>query len=270
MSKSEEHEEKAISAKLINALKIAFTSEDKYILLLRSFKSRLVSKKTYRLRVVEREETRLVRGEIVPTGRKIKDYEHGQEREDDVRSFLLSAANGVHVIIIDGDVKSLSISPFSILSLNSEWRSVFEELKCRAQLIAVVPEASKSLLEEIQRIKDMDELDRCVFLMPPSQAVNHGSELVGMTRRERWTESRVALPVDLPQYDEKGAVLIFSKTGSLVSASPYNKQVLAQLLLNRSTEGAPLAHALAVLDDKGLLSHTLTELRNRSERLHAA
>lgn len=256
-------ERRSSSAKLLNHFRTALASEKKYILLLRSFTSRLLTETTYRLRGEEREEMRTFRGERFPTGRKYVEYVREDQRVDHVLSFLLEAVQGTHIVVIDGKESSMSIEILCVLSSDAEWRHVFEELKEGAQLIAIVPESSPSLTEEIVRVAGTTSLGKCVFLMPPSTGLS--SARSGMTRRSGWEESRKKLPIRLPGYTEDGALLTFAAIDDPPNVLSYDRASLEQILANHSEDGVSLGQALATLQDKKLLPKTLTVLRRELE-----
>jgi hypothetical protein len=253
-------ESKARSAHLLNRFGAVLSSEKKYMLLLRSFDSKLVSEATYKVRAEQRDGIRMIRGELVSTGRTYTDYVRENERVDDVRRFLLDADSGVHTVIIDGREASLSADLLCILSSDADWRKIFDVLKEGAKLIIVVPEDSPSLREEISSLVDTPLIAKCVFLMPPSS--RHEAARSGMTRRARWEQSRRNLAVELPEYDENGALLNF-KIKEAPCAFPYCHASISNLLANQGDAGAPLGEAFATLYARGLLPHTLDSLHKR-------
>jgi hypothetical protein len=244
-------------------------SEHRYILLLRSFQSQLIVEKTSRTMTVEREQTIFFRGEEFPTGKKYKDFVHDNFVEDDVRIFIKSAIGNLHCVVIDGDKNPLSVAPLPILS-TEQWIDIFEILAGNAQLIVIVPEASKSLKEEISRLKAAEALCQCVFLMPPSQTPTRATEratgwVSGLSRRNRWTESAKEVPIHLPEYDEHGAILVLSPDGDWRHLT-YTATSLRSLLEERSANGHSLREVIALLDQRGLLSDTWKELQKLREK----
>jgi hypothetical protein len=271
MVASDVFEDKAKAAELLNSIRSGLRSERKYILLLRSFTSKLVSETTYRVRTVEREEVRLIRGDLYPTGRKYKAYEHGKAKTDDISNFLSSAAHELTIVIITGNAYSLSDKPFCILSSDDQWWSVFGELKAGAQLIAVAPEPSKSLTEEIRAIVG-EVLDKSIFIMPPSRTFDLGTGgdtwVSGLTRRDRWADAIAGLPITLPDYSEEGAILRFSHVGARASILPYKRETIMSLLEEHYCEGIPLGRAVQELYSKDLLTPMLLELEIRASRFN--
>ena len=254
-------ESKVHSAKVLNQFKAAFDSDKKYILMLRSFTSELLSERTYGLRDVEREEMRMIRGERIPTGRKYKETVREDQRVDDVRTFLLAAAKDLPIVHIDRDERSMSSDMLCLLS-SDKWWQIFEQLRDGAQLIAIMPEFTRSLKEEIETLADTSHLNKCVFIMPPSSSP--GLARFGMTRRKRWGELRERLPMRLPEYSEEGALLMFATSGDLSLQLRYKDVDLARVLEVHSQDGIPLGQALSALYSKDLLPETLRVLQRES------
>lgn len=261
-------EDKTHSALLLNAVHAALKSESKYILLLRSFHSKLVRETTHTVRIVEREELRIVRGDVYPTGRTYKAYEEGHKLTDDVAHFLVSA--GLPVIFIDGKPESLSANPLSILSDDASWREIFNGLKAGARLVAVVPEDSPSLGEEIAALVQSADLRNCVFLMP-STVKDSGKEssdqwISGRTRAQSWP-APAALALPLPDYTDEGGLLVPAEVPGQLQRLPYTRQALKRLLDGREAAGLPLAQAVDALRRRNLLELTLAEMERRRRQI---
>jgi hypothetical protein len=270
---AESLEDNAREAGILNGLRRTLDSEQKFCLLLRSFNSTLLSETTYRIVQRERDQLRMVRGEPTPTGRTYQVSERTDERTDEVVVFLSNLLRRAHLLVIDGEARDLILDPLRILSRDEEWWTVFESLAEKAQLVIVVPEASRSLTREIASMREARLLSSCLFLMPPSRARSDGDgegALSGATRRERWTESRSALPLALPDYDEAGALLVFDERGALAERLPYAAASFDRVLDARADRGVPLREALGALRAKGLLDQTLGELVQRAKRLGAS
>jgi hypothetical protein len=271
MAIADDRESKAESAKLVHSMCGAFGSDARYVLMLRSFDSRLIAEKIERVTVVEREETRAVRGSIdrLPTGRKYKDYEHQTLRADDVIAFIVSSTSDLPVVIIDGNSQNLSAAPFSVLSTDKQWWPAFKVLAQGAYLIAVVPEASLSLLDEMKWVVAQYR-EKTVFLMPPSmQQENETPDtwLSGMTRRERWEEIIGQLPVELPDYTERGAIVRLPDRHSEPVCNPYERETIEGLARERRPGGASIRAALAQLQAQDLLAPLVDELEQRAVQL---
>jgi hypothetical protein len=273
MGFSENSEAKAESALLLNQIHAALRSDLRYILLLRSFKSKLVSETTYLVRPVVREKFIMVRGDEFPTGKEYTDYERSDENVDDIRLFVSSAVGKLHVVMIDGNAESLSAGPLCILSNDDDWESMFEQLMLSAALVVVIPEGSPSLRKEVESIIDKKTLHKCILLMPPSRVRSTETFTglkqwyAGMTRRKQWEEFRADFPISLPNYSEDGAILTFFGSSSNANCWPYAKETLIRSLEEHLSEGLPLARSIADLNTRGLLRPTLTELERRRKQL---
>lgn len=273
MISADKFEERAQLAEQLNRFRSTLDSERAFILFLRSFSSQLVVEKTYRVKTEERESMRMVRSELLPTGRKYVEYTRADEHLDDVMSFLVSSIPATHIVLIDGDVKRLTFEPLVILSPDEKWKEIFHELKLRAQFIVIVPEYSASLSLELQSIKDSELLGKCIFVMPPSRNESPSSDpkspaLSGRTRRQSWEECRDKLDVQLPEYRDSGALLTFARVGgSACRIDTYDSSTLNMLVNSAPQDGSSLGAVLAQLRLSGLLDKTLDELHARAERL---
>jgi hypothetical protein len=269
MNAAEEKERQAESAQEVKSMCDVFRSEVPYILVLRSFDSKLVSEKVERVTEVEREATRLVRGELISTGKKYKAYERHTLRDDDVVFFVTSAALDLHVLTINKDPQSLSAKPVSIISTSEQWWSAFEVLAEGACLIVIVPELSASLLKEMRNVITLHR-EKAIVLMPSSVADNaqrSGVWLTGLTRRQRWEEIKPQIPLDLPEYTETGAIIIVADADQLPITYAYDQGVFEDIVRSHQREGAPAATALAKLHDAHLLTFTIGELERRANQL---
>ena len=217
---------------------------------------------------VERDEMKYFRGEPYLTGKKIMTYERQSVGSDDVREFLVSAVGELHVVMVDGEARNISARPFRLLSSEQRWRDVVKQLAADAQIIAVVPEASNSLIDEIRMIAS-ENLHKTMFMMPSSHARWKQGEpyISGMTRRDRWTESMPALPIALPDYSESGAILTCLHVDAPPVSLPYTIRTVAELAVEHQADGIPLSAALQSLNEKGLLSPMLDELANKEAYL---
>jgi hypothetical protein len=260
MGVADDKEARAKSAEFVGALRSAFQSDAPFVLMLRSFKSRLVSEKIQRVTEVERDEMRSLHGELMQTGRKVKRPVYQTVYSDDVTEFFVSSALGSHVVIINSDPKELSSVPLTIVS--DQWWRVLQELAAGACLIVIVPEPSNSLLEEIESMIAQHG-QKTVFVMPPSKREGPEGELIGMARRERWQEIQAMTPVELPDYDESGALWMFTKPGSARVTRPYSGKTIEQLIRGHRKGGSSLATVSAKLSELGLLDPMEREIEGR-------
>jgi hypothetical protein len=246
-----------------------FRSEVPYILVLRSFDSKLVSETVERVTEVEREATRLVRGELIPTGRKYTVYDRDAVRDDNVVSFVIAAALDLHVFTINKNPEKLSAKPVSIISTPEQWWSAFEVLAKGACLIVIVPELSASLLKEIGSVMALHR-EKAIFLMPSSvedKAQPSEVWLTGLTRRQRWEEIKPQIPLDLPEYTEAGAIIMLSDVDQLPTTEAYDPAVFEGIVRSHQQQGTLAATALAKLHDTHLLTLTIGELERRANQL---
>lgn len=246
----------------VNRLYDAFDSKEPFVLWLRSFKSGLVAENTYDVRRFKREVVRMVMDVPVPTGRTYTDYEEANPHVDDVREFLLGALNDIRIVAIDGNVQNLTLDMLYIISFDSNWKDIFRELSSCAANIIVVPEASMSLTEEINDLLRQGFMEKCIFLMPPSDSRS------GATRAASWPAESSVLPISLPSYSNNGALLKFSAEGMLMTRLPYTVDAISTALSNLHRSGSSLGVALSKLERSGCLddvfSHFERELSDAS------
>jgi hypothetical protein len=269
MGAAEEKERQAESVEEVKSICDVFRSEAQYILILRSFDSKLVSEKVERVTEVEREATRLVRGELIPTGKKYTVHDRDAVRDDNVVSFVIAAALDLHVFTINKNPEKLSAKPVSIISTPEQWWSAFEVLAKGACLIVIVPELSASLLEEIRSVMALHR-EKAIILMPSSvedNTLRSDVWLTGFTRRQRWEEIRPQIPLDLPEYTETGAIIILADADQLPITHAYDQGVFEGIVRSHQQQGTPAATALATLHDTHLLTLTIGELERRANQL---
>lgn len=246
----------------VNRLYDAFESKEPFVLWLRSFQSGLVAENTYDVRQIEREVVRMVRDVPVPTGRTYTDYERVNPHVDDVREFLHGALNEIRIVAIDGNVQNLTLDMLYVISFDSNWKDIFRELSSCATGILIVPEPSTSLTEEIDDLLQQGFMEKCIFLMPPSDSRS------GATRAASWPAESSVLPISLPSYSNNGALLKFCADGALMTSLPYTVDAISTALSNVHRSGSTLGVALSKLERSGCLddvfSHFERELSDAS------
>lgn len=258
------------TADLISSLCSHLSSDKPYILMLRSFRSELVVENMDRVRPVEREAMRLVRGELIPTGRKYTDYIHTKVYTDNVNDFLVQCVPDFHVIHINGAKSPLMKEPLSLISTDSDWWRVFTVLASGAAVVAIVPERSASLLDEIRSV--MASLrHKTILLMPPSvedKEVSDGSWLSGATRENQWNEIRQQFPFDLPEYAAEGMILLSPETSSpRFERHPYSSGLVAAFADRNALQSLSIGEAVDQLDRMGLLYPTVSKLEQLARQL---
>jgi len=245
-------------------------SDKHYVLMLRSFRSQLVVETVDRVRAEEREATRMVRGEPIPTGQKYTHYAHTNISADNVTDFLVSGTPDLHVVHINGVGASLTNAPLSLISSESHWWQVFTVLAGGAAVVAIVPETSASLVEEIKSVMTLLR-HKTLFFMPPSvedNAAGDGSWLSGATREKRWREIREQLALDLPEYAAEGMILLCPQADSLrLARHPYSQGTVAAFAGKNSAQCLSIGEAVCELERCDLLSPTVSELERLARQL---
>ncbi|MFC7736516.1 hypothetical protein ACFQX4_11815 [Roseomonas sp. GCM10028921] len=279
------HRKNEEKCSLLNKTRLSFESPTNFVLFLRSFNSELLVERTKTVTPVKRERTMLVRGEIIPTGETYTDYVYSDYRDDDIREFLSNSCNPIEVVLIDGDITNISSSLTYVHSSDDGWYRIFEVFRDQARAIFILPEGSKSLKREISDITSCGELDKCLFLMPPSRVVQYpnvveapgmrhkGSEnssrswVSGSNRRNNWQTLSEDFILPLPDYIDNGGIFTYNADGTLNEFLSFDSQLVAAKLEDLSGRGAPLKQALLQLLNEGVLATMLNGMQKEAMKL---
>lgn len=238
--------------------------------MLRSFCSQLVAETVERVRPVVREEFRIMRGELMPTGKKYEDYTSKEIYSNTVSDFLVSCSPELHVIHINGAASILTAAPLSLISTDEHWWEVFNILVRGAAAVVVVPECSASLAEEIRSVM-VSFHQKALILMPPSvedEGIDDGTWLSGSTRKKQWNEIRKQLLLELPEYTAEGMILLCSQESpQRLERYPYSPKTVAAFADMNALHSLSMQKAVCQLEDTGLLRPTIVELERLAREL---
>jgi hypothetical protein len=240
-----------------------------FVLLLRAFESRLVREESYELRTAEREELRMVRGEPLPTGRVYSVLEEVNHRTSDVRDEVMNALESSLLVGLVRTPAELEPKPLMIATVSERWEETVTALALGARRIVLVPETARGLVTEVELLRSAGCLGRAVLLMPPSDDRFSAPtpKRFGHTRRAAWEATRQAFPVQLPEYDHEGTILLLADDGAIRQRLPWSAANLRQALEDASSKDSCLAELAERLADEGLLLATINEISSRERSI---
>lgn len=255
-------------ARRLNEMRSLFLSERPYVLFLRSFTSELRKESTYILVEHEYPEHRVIHGEIFETGRKKKLLVEEGRLDTDALDVLLELFEDTPVLVIDGRPQELHSRPLTILSEDSNWRTIYEVLATGAAAVIIMPEVSESLKLEIENSLAKYR-NKIAFFMPPTRESGgyHLGSLHGATRRRRWSEVQALLPASLPDYKTLGALLRPEPDGCGYRQMPLSMESAQELLRPIEPASWPLNQAVSELQARGLADFLVKTLESEYEAL---
>lgn len=141
----------------------------------------------------------------------------------------LSAAISDLFDIIAIGRKGFGLGAAKLLTENSHWKNVVNDLMHRASVVYLIPFPSPGTTWEISQIIEQEDLRRkTIFFMPPSTTM----EALFRKRDKKWNEVNTLLGnAILPAYDKKGMLFMLGENNSHVSFSHNNLSKLEQLSL---------------------------------------
>ena len=277
LRRAERHDEHAKVATLLDDINEQLRSNRPYILFLRSFSSTLRRERTHF--VVERdvEEMKMIRGEMIATGRRRRSREERFDFDDDLLTVLTRLFGDVPVIAIDGRPAQISARPLVLLSEDAHWRRMFELLAANARGIVILPEPTDSLKQEIAAALEHHR-DKLAFVMPGSRSAYpenadgsvRSATLVGAARQQRWNSIRAHVEVDLPPFSEAGAFLHFVGGSSRLDPVALSTAGAKEILAKAVPSARPLKQAFSELCAHGLLDAFFAELDRRTRLVPGA
>ena len=266
----DEAKAKLKSLEFVSKVAEIFKSDAKYFLYLRSFNSKIEKESTYNeiefevdeekftnTRFLDRHGKIALEGASYRTGKKIKKTEIRDFQEDSVQDFLRPSICQIPMVILTGITADLTTHPLTLLT-GANWFEAFEILLEGAQVVVIVPETSDSLREEIEVVCNT-ALKKTLILMPPSS----GGEF-GRKRKDVWENLRGRLRLQLPEYQEQGAIIQSTGTSAGWVRSAYTKEELCNQIAAKSEEGVPLSQSIQRLRNQGLLDDMIAELTRRA------
>lgn len=145
--------------------------------------------------------------------------------EEIIGGICMRAGLGLRSI---GRVKG-QVGPSAVVSSDEQWRDKAERLLHRAALVIVIPGSSPGSMWELGEIRARRLLDRTVWIMPAASILDDHLQF-----EEAWRATASAcsshLRLSLPDYDPRGTIFCFGRSGSEPEIRPFSQALLASLI----------------------------------------
>ncbi len=147
------------------------------------------------------------------------------KEEDDLQFLLINKINAELVAI---GKKTNGFGAGIIWARDIEWFHVFKNRAKKALLIFVLPSYHKGTFREIAYLKEEELLNKCLFIMPPLNALSDG-----ISTQDFWEKTAIKMKkirITLPEYSPSGGIFILQNTQPEILIPQLDHEGVKQLI----------------------------------------